>query len=153
MKRRPELQPLSREHHDGLLFSWKIRQGLKNNTSLDSLASFTGWYWKNHIRPHFFQEEKILFACLPDHPMMNRVKAEHDLIRELVINIDQDPDSMDMIRLADIMETHIRFEERELFPSLETQLSPSQLAEVKEKLDKHSVSCEIWTEEFWRRRA
>ena len=70
-----------------------------------------------------------------------------------MINIDQDPDSMDMIRLADIMETHIRFEERELFPSLETQLSPSQLAEVKEKLDKHSVSCEIWTEEFWRRRA
>ena len=35
LKRSKELAPLSREHHDGLLFAWKIKQGLANgNASL-----------------------------------------------------------------------------------------------------------------------
>lgn len=29
IKRHPSLQPLSREHHYGLLLSWKIREGFK----------------------------------------------------------------------------------------------------------------------------
>ena len=34
LKRSKELAPLSREHHDGLLFAWKIKQGLANGTPI-----------------------------------------------------------------------------------------------------------------------
>src|SRR5689334_19928221 len=115
IKRSPSLQPLSREHHDGLLFVWKIRQGLKNGTSTEKLVRFAGWYWKNHIRPHFFQEEKIILPLVPSSPLIERMKTEHDYIRELVIDIDKDPLREDLVRLADLIERHIRFEERELF--------------------------------------
>jgi len=58
IKRSPQLAPLSREHHDGLMFVWNLRQGLKNGTSNDELRKYILWFWTNHIKPHFFQEGK-----------------------------------------------------------------------------------------------
>ncbi|MEO5946621.1 MAG: hypothetical protein ABIP79_07360, partial [Chitinophagaceae bacterium] len=54
IKRSKQLTPLSREHHDGLLFAWKIRQGLENETPLEQLRKYTMWFWQQHIKPHFF---------------------------------------------------------------------------------------------------
>lgn len=151
IKRSVQLQPLSREHHDGLLFVWKIKQGLENRTNLEKLKEYTSWYWRHHIKPHFFQEEKVLVPFMPaGHPMAVQLKKEHDYIRELILNIDREPDRHDFNRLANLVETHIRFEERELFQYLEEQLSQEQLAEIYMKLEQHPVSCdEEWKEEFW----
>lgn len=150
IKRSPELQPLSREHHEGLLFAWKIRQGLKNGTSIERLSDFTGWYWKNHIRPHFYQEEKILMPLLiTNSPLAIRMNEEHDQIRELVIDIDKEPSRQDFIWLSDLIERHIRFEERELFQYLEENLLEEELSAVHEQLEKHPVSCGEWRDEFW----
>ncbi|MGQ0739308.1 MAG: hemerythrin domain-containing protein [Bacteroidota bacterium] len=149
IKRSVELQPLSREHHDGLLYVWKIRQGLNNNTDIEKLREYTGWYWKNHIRPHFFQEEKVLATRMPDNPLVQRMKKDHDYIRELIIAIDKDLHRQDLIRLADLIEQHIRFEERELFGYMEEHLAPEELAAIHTQLEKHPVSCEEWKNEFW----
>lgn len=151
IKRSEQLQPLSREHHDGLLFVWKLKQGLENRTSLEIIKEYTGWYWRHHIKPHFFQEEKILIPFMPaQHPMALQLKKEHDYIRELILNIDREPDKHDLIRLSNLIESHIRFEERELFQFLEEHLSKNQLAEIYEKLEQHPVSCkEDWKDEFW----
>jgi len=151
IKRSPQLQPLSREHHDGLLFVWKLKQGLENRTPVERLKDFTGWFWRHHIKPHFFQEEKILIPLLPEgHAMAVQLKKEHDYIRELILAIDREPDRHDFIRLANLLETHIRFEERELFNYLEQQLSEQQLAAVFDKLEQHPVVCgEEWKDEFW----
>lgn len=151
IKRSIQLQPLSREHHQGLLFVWKIRAGLKNNTSIDELRKYTGWYWRNHIRAHFFQEEKILFPYLPvSHPLGKKLKEDHDYIKEIILSIDKEPDRLDFIHLSDLIETHIRFEEREFFNYLEQILSRQQLEEIYAQLEKHPVSTEEeWKEEFW----
>lgn len=151
IKRSIQLQPLSREHHDGLLFVWKIKKGLENRTSAESLKDYAGWYWRNHIKPHFFQEEKVLVPFMPEgHPMTVQLKKEHEYIRELIIRIDREPDRQDFIRLANLLETHIRFEEREFFQYLEQHLSQEQLTAIYEKLEQHPVSCsEEWKDEFW----
>jgi len=151
IKRSVQLQPLSREHHDGLLFVWKIKQGLEKRISPERLKRFASWYWRNHIRPHFFQEEKVLVPFMPEgHPMAVQLKKEHDYIRELIIRIDREPDPHDFSRLANLLETHIRFEERELFQYLEQHLSQEQLSQIAEKLEQHPVSCtEEWKDEFW----
>ncbi|HEX4876854.1 MAG TPA: hypothetical protein VFV31_09305, partial [Chitinophagaceae bacterium] len=65
IKRSKQLAPLSREHHDGLLFAWKIKQGIANNATVEQMRKFALWYWRQHIKPHFFQEEKILLPYLP----------------------------------------------------------------------------------------
>lgn len=75
IKRCKQLIPLSREHHDGLLFVWKLRQGLKNNTTVGVLRNFCNWYWTQHIKPHFHQEEKILLQYIArDHKMAVQLK-------------------------------------------------------------------------------
>jgi len=155
IKRSVQLQPLSREHHDGLLFVWKVKQGLENRTPPEKLKEYTGWYWRHHIKPHFFQEEKILLPMLPAaHPLSLQLKKEHDYIRELILSIDREADRHDFIRLANLVETHIRFEEREFFQYLEQQLTQDQLADVFTKLEQHPVSCtEEWKDEFWVKKA
>ena len=135
IKRSSQLAPLSREHHDGLLFAWKIKQGLDNKTPLDKLRKYSLWYWQQHIKPHFFQEEKILMPYMPaNHPMAKQLKEEHDQIRELILSLDAEADERDFTILADLLNKHIRFEERQLFAFLEEILTPEQLDKVFQQL-------------------
>ncbi len=39
-KRHIALQPLSREHHQGLLLSWKIRKGLSRKIEFDRIQNY-----------------------------------------------------------------------------------------------------------------
>ena len=151
IKRSPQLAPLSREHHDGLLFVWKIRQGLENKTPLEQLRNYTLWFWRNHIKPHFFQEEKILLASLPpDHPLGLQLKEEHDYIRELILGLDNEADARTLVILCDLLNQHIRFEERELFCYLEELLPPEALDKIFQQLEAHPVKCDTeWKDEFW----
>jgi hemerythrin-like domain-containing protein len=150
IQRSPQLAPLSREHHDGLLFVWKVRQGLKNKTAIDKLRQYSLWYWKEHTKPHFYQEEKILLPYLPDDdPMAQQLKNEHTQIRELVLSLDKEPDQDTFILLTDLAEKHIRWEERQLFPYLEKTLTTEQLESIFTALQLHPVSCDDWTDVFW----
>jgi len=151
IKRSEQLAPLSREHHDGLLFAWKIRQGIENRTSLEMMRKYTMWFWKHHIKPHFFQEEKILIPYMPaGHPLAARMLEEHDHIRELILGLDDEADKRTLEILCNLLNSHIRFEERELFAWLEESLTPEQRDTIFEQLEKHPVHFEEeWKDEFW----
>ena len=150
IKRSRELAPLSREHHDGLLFVWKIKEGLKLNVAPGKLKEYSIWFWQQHIRPHFFQEEKILLPFIPvDHELGIRLKKEHDCIREYILSLDREADSTTFIHLADLMNDHIWFEERELFPFMEQSLSPEELGTIYQQLEEYPVCPGVWEDEFW----
>ncbi len=150
IKRSKQLTPLSHEHHDGLLFVRKVRQGLQHNTSIDKLRQYAVQYWHQHIKPHFYQEENFLLPYMPaDHPMAIRLKKEHDNIRELILSLDKDADNATIFLLGNLLTDHIRFEERELYGYLEQTLSPEQLDSIFKKLEEHPVNCEEWKDEFW----
>lgn len=149
-----QLAPLSREHHDGLLFAWKIKQGIEKKAPLDVMRKYTLWYWKHHIKPHFFQEEKILLPNMPaGHPLAVRMLEEHDQIRELILGLDDVADMRSLVILTDLLNLHIRFEERELFAYLEKELKPEQLDVIYKQLEKNPVHFEEeWKDEFWVRK-
>ncbi len=150
LKRSKELAPLSHLHHDGLLFIWKIRQGLANGTSQELLRKYVLWYWQERIKPHFFQEEQILIPYMSKgDPAIVRLKDEHEQIRELILSLDEEADKQTFIILCDLVDKHIRWEERELFSSLERGLNQDQLTTIFKKLEEHPVSSEKWTDEFW----
>ncbi len=155
IKRSKELAPLSREHHDGLLFAWKIKQGLTNGTSIETLCNYTRWFWANHIKPHFDVEEKVLVKFLPaDNPLVQQMIREHGQIRDIIISLDRKPDPNSLQLLAGILHNHIRFEERKLFPYAEKALTTEQLNEIYNGLP-HDVHCDSdpmaigWKDEFW----
>lgn len=155
IKRSKELAPLSREHHDGLLFAWKIKQGLANGTPVETLCNYTRWFWSNHIKPHFKDEEKVLVKFLPtDNSLVQQMIKEHAQIRDLVISLDKKPDSNSLKTLSEFINNHIRFEERDLFPYAEKTLTPEQLNEVYNDLP-NELHCDTdpiaigWKDEFW----
>ena len=151
IKRSVELAPLSREHHDGLLFVWKLREGLRKNVPGERLRKFTSWFWQQHIKPHFYQEEKILSPHLSStDPLILRMNREHESIREFILSIDNEPDAQAFKQLADLLDDHIRFEERELFVYLEKTLSADTLHAIFQELEKHPVCAAEWEDEFWK---
>lgn len=150
LKRSKELAPLSREHHDGLLFAWKIKQGLANGTSIETLCNYTRWFWTNHIKAHFKDEEKVLVKFLPaDNPLVLQMFDEHSQIRDLIISIDKEPDPGSLQSLADFVNNHIRFEERKLFAYAEETLTPEQLNEIYNELPNDTLCKTEWKDEFW----
>ena len=153
IKRSKELAPLSREHHDGLLFAWKIKQGLANGTPIETLCNYTRWFWLNHIKPHFKDEEKVLVKFLPeDNALVQQMFREHAQIRDLLLSLDKEPYPGSFQELAGLISDHIRFEERQLFAYAEENLSPEQLDEIYKDLP-HDSNCETeWKEEFWVRK-
>ena len=150
LKRSKELSPLSHEHHDGLLFVWKLREGLRNNIAQARLKDFTIFYWQQHIKPHFYQEEQLLSKFIPtDNPLLKQMQEEHALIRELILSLDDDASIETFTSLADVIYKHIRFEERQLFEWVEANLNKEQLQEIYKELEEHPLCGSDWKDEFW----
>ncbi len=153
IKRSESIVKLSREHHFSLLFGWKIRQGLKNNTAPERIVPYALYFLKNHLLPHFKEEEEILFVPASDSLVM-RAKKEHTAIQHLVeeLPITKGIQLTEQLRrLADDLDKHIRFEERELFPHLEKILMADQLELIGQQLKEASGPEEkdSYTDEFW----
>ena len=63
--------------------------------------------------------------------------------------IDKEPDPNSLQSLAEYINNHIRFEERELFAYAEQALTPEQLNEIYNELP-NNLHCETeWKDEFW----
>jgi hemerythrin-like domain-containing protein len=146
VKRSKQLAPLSREHHDALMFIWKIKEGLKNGTPPAIISGYINWYWKNNLQNHFEQEEKLLLPHLPvNDDLAAQLKKEHETIRRLINKMDDSSATL----LADTLNAHIRFEERQLFPHVERVVSTEQLNEIFGQLA-HQPQCETqWSNSFW----
>jgi len=144
------LDALSKEHQDGLLFVWKIRQGLTNDVAIELVADYCIWYWKNHIKPHFYSEEQVLFSFLPqDDGLVYRLKNQRNDLRELFMELTKSPDTLLVGMLASLFEFHIRFEERIFLPYLDQRLSATELDTLVSLLENFPSSDESWKDAFW----
>lgn len=147
--RTQQLKPLSQEHVDGAIFINRLRQGI-NKVAPERLRAYALWYWKNHIRPHFYQEEKILLPHMPaEHEWAKKLKEDHAYIRDLVLSLDQHADKQSFIALCDLIDEHVRFEERDLFTFIEKSLPESELNAISEQLSRHPVEADDWNDKFW----
>ena len=150
IKRSKQLTPLSKDHHDGLLFAWKIKRGLKNGADIKLISEYVQWFWNNHLQQHFRDEEQVLAPYLPaDNELLQKMLDEHQEI-EAMIHINENiPDQALLNNLAQAIDNHIRFEERQLFPSAEKLISEKELNLIYDQLLKQPVQCEKWEPEFW----
>ena len=150
IRRSRQLTPLSKDHHDGLLFAWKIRQGLKNGADIKLIAEYVQWFWKKHLQEHFREEEQILAPHLPaDNELLKRMIDEHQEIEAMIHINESIPDETLLGNLAKAIDDHIRFEERELFPYAEKVIPEKELNLIFEQLAKEPAQCEKWEREFW----
>ena len=156
IRRSESIMKLSREHHFSLLFCWKIREGLKKRTAPHRIVQYAQYFWSNHIEPHFREEEEILFAPLQDE-MVLKAMEEHAAIREAiealaVLPPQNIPD--ELAKLADQLDRHVRYEERQLFPHLENALNDAQLESISARLNSVSPTTlkDDYQDELWKER-
>ena len=148
IKRHSSLKNLSREHHDGLIFSLRLGKGIKNNVARERLEDYAKWFWKNHLTDHFKMEEQHLFPMIASrHPLIKKAIAQH---RQLEGYFDQDSlSTTDLQIVADLVKRHIRLEERELFQYIQENVDESALAKFAEIHDVQQA-CPVWEDEFWK---
>ncbi|MBZ0206457.1 MAG: hemerythrin domain-containing protein [Flavobacteriales bacterium] len=127
--RLPELQGISREHHDGLLLCWKIRVGTAKGVAPSRIRRYCRQFLKVNLKPHFDLEENVLFPILGyDHPDVRRAMAEHRRLQRLINGRSDVVVALSLIE--EELEAHIRFEERRLFDRIQKVATADQLAEV-----------------------
>jgi len=154
IKRNEHIVSLSKDHHVTLLFCWKIRTALKHEVAVDRMLSYVQYFWQQHMLPHFREEETILFLPVKDDKVQRAV-IEHEQIREKIeaLHIAGNDTKVQLAELANLVDAHVRYEERELFPHLEQVLTNDQLEWIGKQLnEKHEMLRDDFGDEFWVRK-
>jgi hemerythrin-like domain-containing protein len=147
IERHKAIQPLSREHHQGLLLSWKIRTGLSKGVSTDRIKTYADWFYKTYFIPHFEEEEKHLFPILGNNNILiKKAIAQHRRLDRLFSNTSELKKYLNLIE--EELEQHIRFEERVLFNEIQKVATEQQLQFI---LEHHNESkfFESSADRFW----
>jgi Hemerythrin HHE cation binding domain len=148
IKRTRELKPLSSEHHQALLVAFQLKKGLAGHgesagapKDLPGLLALARKFEATLFSTHTRAEEEVLGRHLPPQDM-KRLKFEHaEMVRLLATARHARASEMRqaLTGFADLLERHIRWEERELFPRCEADLDESDLATVGHELEKRLV--------------
>ena len=136
MKRSDELAPLSRDHHQALFVAMKLKRA-----EADGAEAFLGFI-AAHGGDHFRIEEEILLPAWiasdpgADRALAERVAAEHLGLRAAARQLrERDLDAGGIRAVGELLERHVRFEERELFPLIEAGLGAQRLAELGAEIE------------------
>ncbi len=147
LKRHRALKPLSRQHHFGLLFGWKLRQGFAEDISIDRLKAYANWFYLQEIKPHFKLEEDHIFPILdPKHPLIIRALKEHRRIEKFFRDEEDPKKSLSQLEIE--LEAHIRFEERILFPEIQEVATKEELRKIEEIHSDNDLK-EEYSDPFW----
>jgi iron-sulfur cluster repair protein YtfE (RIC family) len=152
IKRHPAIVSFSKDHHFGLLLVWKIRQGLEKAVDAERISNYILFFFKEDLEAHFKEEEQLLFSRLPvDDSLRKQAESDHRSIYTLVAAIERKKDDLVLLRrLANELEKHIRFEERELFNHLQKNINLSDLEKIAKRFSNSSkIVDEKWNDVFW----
>jgi len=148
IKRSRQLKPLSSEHHQALLVAFQLKKGLAGHgesagapKDLPGLLALARRFESSLLLTHTRAEEELLGSHLPEADM-KRLKFEHaELVR--LLDTARQGRSSDMRQaltaFADLLERHVRWEERQLFPACEASMNEAELALVGHELEKRLV--------------
>ncbi|RLD16801.1 hypothetical protein DRI50_00970 [candidate division KSB1 bacterium] len=157
MKRHNSLETLSFEHHDALVIALRIKKGVDRQGDLNTIAEYALSVYNNHLKHHFEQEEHTLLEPLLQNeqsaPHARRMVDEHERFAEIAEFIEKGKGDLHALlkEFAELLESHVRFEERTLFPLAEKLIPEDQLAEISDYLHKeHKPINKDWPIEFWK---
>ncbi|MGB7946134.1 MAG: hemerythrin domain-containing protein [Candidatus Binatia bacterium] len=136
--RHASLIPLSQDHHHGLALALRCRKQALGQIrpmgaeGLRERAKEFLVFYTNNLIPHFRAEEEVLFplvrSAVPEsEEMIGELERHHTEIRKAIPQLEAGANLGKLIfDLGDLLERHIRKEERELFPLFEQRLEADQ---------------------------
>ena len=145
-KRHPGLVPLSHDHHHALALALRCRKqalGQIKPTGVEGLRLRANEFltvYAAELSSHFEAEEKILFPQMSLHvpeseKLIDDLLRDHETVRRARAKLEQTVALGKVIfDLGDLLERHIRREERELFPLFEQHAEIIGADEIAERL-------------------
>jgi hypothetical protein len=119
---------------------WNLQRPVREYTPLPDLVDALLHVWDDDLLPHFAAEEAILIPLSkrllgPQDVFIARILTEHQTFHSLVARITatrSDPVTCVPLlqQFGDLLEAHIRFEEREWFEALQGVLDGETLAMI-----------------------
>ena len=141
MKRHPSLAHLSRDHHPALILSQLLKKdspvykGLPTGTK--EKADYAFGFYKEELAEHFKKEELIVIRIVKGirtelDQLGEELIAEHKKLRELFEEIKTSGDLINHLDLiGNILEQHIRKEERVFFPMIQEYCEEQLLEKIE----------------------
>ena len=130
-KRHASLVPLSHDHHHALALAIRCRKQALGQLNpgdpkaMRALAEEVKKFFLQSLEPHFEAEERVLFPLINLHssdtePLISALLSEHERIRNTVTALEKESElSKTLFDLGDLLDRHVRQEERTLFPIFE----------------------------------
>ena len=145
MKRHPALYTLSHDHHQGLILAQQLKKGAPQYkgmpSTLDGRKEYTITFYKTDLVKHFQDEEEILFPAVKNKnddldKKIAEIISEHRKMELLVKDLEKTDQLENVLdEFGQLLEKHIRKEERELFMEIEKALSGAELKIISDKLN------------------
>ena len=141
MKRANQLQPLSRQHHLGLHIGRHAKECADESQEVTKHWQALSSYMSD-MKSHFDIEDNIIASALLTYrdtqpevaSVLDKLEQQHKQLHKLIADIQitqkttADVPTVAQVRqLANALYDHVRFEERELFPIVETYLTTEEL--------------------------
>lgn len=147
LKRSEYLKAISRDHHHGLLFCWKVREGFKRDIPVTRIKRYADWFWQTHLIDHFEIEERYIFPILGnEHELVRRALTEHRRLKRL---FEQEDDVWRALNLIEEeLDNHVRFEERVLFSEIQQVATDEQL-KIAAEHHQGTPTNDAWEDVLW----
>ena len=139
-KRHPSLIPLTHDHHHTLAQARRLKEAQGGDAAfIRRMADDFVNFYLGRARHHFHEEEELFFAPLVDDeavgPLVARAVADHLRLHAYVRTLRRqlsadDVDTEIFASIADLLEGHVRFEEQQLFPLIESGISEEELIDL-----------------------
>lgn len=135
MHRHVGMQPLSREHHVALVVCRRLRLAVEADDAHRRAQAACALLrdWDVAIVHHFDDEERLLVPLIPDAALRDTLLADHAALRQGVAEIRAAVGAPSPERLAGFaqrLHDHVRWEERTLFPAIESTARAERLEEL-----------------------
>jgi hemerythrin-like domain-containing protein len=146
VQRAEALKGLSREHHEALVLARHASATVTDSHSDTARAQRHHLLerWAQQFAPHFALEEQTLLPALEragHTDVVAEVLMQHADLRQLVERLRQDDAlTLALVAWGDAMDTHVRFEERTVFPLAQAVFDPAELADVMKQSVSHPSS-------------
>jgi len=124
MKRDPRLHRLSSDHHHALVLARRVKQAAQQGgDEVERAWAEVIERFEAELAPHFDIEERCLLPALRtagEALLVDRTLADHAAIRACVSGSGDRREHLAWF--AELLEAHVRFEERELFETAQALL-------------------------------
>ena len=140
MKRHEALIPLTHDHHHALAQARRLHSAAEGTDGdrLTGSRDFLAFFDDDTIR-HFREEEEVLFPLAVDSAdariILERAMWDHLQIHHLVAVLaagvrKRIPTPDAMVRVASSLQSHIRYEEKVVFPMIESIVDDADLGSM-----------------------